>query len=86
MNGLRSKWRGSISFSVIVGAVDKISNGWAINSLGFFFILFIVSSISFFGAFGPIIIPYPPEALAGLTTNLEIFSITYFLWTSSWHK
>jgi len=49
--------RASISFSVIVGAVDNTSNGWAINSLGFFKIFCLTSSISFLGALGPIINP-----------------------------
>ena len=66
-------------FSVIVGAVDKVSKGCAIYSLGFFLIFCATSSLSFVEALGPIIIPYPPEALAGFTTNLDIFSNTYSL-------
>ena len=56
-NGLKSRCLGSISFSVIVGAVERVSRGCAIYSLGFFLILAITSSLSYLSAVGPIIIP-----------------------------
>ena len=65
-------------FSVIVGAVESVSKGCAIYSLGFFLIFSATSSLYFEEALGPIIIPYPPDALAGLTTNFDKLSNTYF--------